>query len=361
MVDNILNSASHLSFILLTVYAVLLLVKNQGDKSQTVLAVMMLVRNSTPLLIILVGYGVLDTSYVVLQPFSLFWGVFIAAIFSSYPLAVLRPRWISFKGFFALFLPLVIVALLAFVLRSLGMIYTPLHNFGDILDHIQELNVQFRVFMFFTGQAYMLVSVVYMVKAVVRNHPMRQILILYTVFFAVMGVFYAILSLRSPKYGILAQQLFFFIIFSIITYELVIGKEKSSRFVSRRFETPGGLQKKTESNSLEERLNSLMLDNKPYYDSKLTLPVLAHMLGTNRTTLSNHLRGLGYKRFQDYLNYYRIEEFKFIVQQEGDVYLEEVYHRIGFGSRNTFYRNFKEQEGMTPGEYLQRLTVISEQ
>lgn len=60
------------------------------------------------------------------------------------------------------------------------------------------------------------------------------------------------------------------------------------------------------------------------------------------------------KTFYDYVNEYRVEEFKRLVN-ETDISrytLTALSEKCGFSSRASFFRHFKASTGITPSEYI---------
>lgn len=89
-----------------------------------------------------------------------------------------------------------------------------------------------------------------------------------------------------------------------------------------------------------------------YRNSDLSLNMLASSLFTNRTTLSNALHELGYSSFNNYINTLRIEEFIQRVQNSATSNYQDVFYDVGFRSRATALRNFKQYTGKTPSEFF---------
>ncbi|MCT4598030.1 MAG: helix-turn-helix domain-containing protein [Vallitalea sp.] len=56
--------------------------------------------------------------------------------------------------------------------------------------------------------------------------------------------------------------------------------------------------------------------------------------------------------FKDYLNMYRINQAKIIIEQETNIKNVDLAKSVGFNSVNTFLRLFKKYEGVSPGKYL---------
>ena len=62
-----------------------------------------------------------------------------------------------------------------------------------------------------------------------------------------------------------------------------------------------------------------------------------------------------------YINYRRVQEAKQLMKQnKGDILMNDLYTRVGFGSINTFIRVFKKYEGITPGSYVEIIKLQKE-
>lgn len=111
-----------------------------------------------------------------------------------------------------------------------------------------------------------------------------------------------------------------------------------------------------ELRNLSRQLDHLMHHEKPYLNPNLRIGDLADKLGVSQYVLSylfnQHLK-IGY---YDYVNNYRIEEFKQCVKNEDiDRYtLDALSLRCGFSSRTSFFRYFKKVSGLTPNEYIRQ-------
>lgn len=103
---------------------------------------------------------------------------------------------------------------------------------------------------------------------------------------------------------------------------------------------------------------TMMQADSPWRDSALTLPQLATMLGTNRSTLSLIIRDQGFGSFPEFINHYRIDEFKRLVNENSRMNISDAWYTAGFRSKSTFYRYFYQHEGMTPSDYVQKLRKL---
>ena len=81
------------------------------------------------------------------------------------------------------------------------------------------------------------------------------------------------------------------------------------------------------------------------------------MIGTSTQTLSQIFNVNLKTRYYDFVNEYRIDEFKRLVSSnEKDRYtLKALAGLCGFSSYTTFFRAFKETTGITPNEYMQQV------
>ncbi|MDP5172434.1 MAG: helix-turn-helix domain-containing protein [Bacteroidia bacterium] len=106
--------------------------------------------------------------------------------------------------------------------------------------------------------------------------------------------------------------------------------------------------------ALRQRVEEVMRSDQPYLNPGLTLAELADLIGTNTHDLSRIINQ-GFKmNFNDFINSYRVEEFKEKVLQPGfrNHTLLAVALMVGFNSKTAFNRSFKKLTGQTPGEYF---------
>ena len=105
---------------------------------------------------------------------------------------------------------------------------------------------------------------------------------------------------------------------------------------------------------LDMNIEQIIIDNQYYMEEDLTLQKLARYLGTNRQYLSNYINQEKHKTFYDYINEFRLEKTKELIdQQETEQHsLEEISAMSGFHSYSTFLRSFFKKYGLTPSKYL---------
>ena len=102
-----------------------------------------------------------------------------------------------------------------------------------------------------------------------------------------------------------------------------------------------------------------MREEKLYRNPGLTLTELADIAGTNRHSLSKVVNdGFG-MNFNDFVNSYRIAEFKELAldEQYKNHTLLAIAYIVGFNSKSAFNRSFKKLEKCTPREFLNKSTT----
>lgn len=100
-------------------------------------------------------------------------------------------------------------------------------------------------------------------------------------------------------------------------------------------------------------LMDLMEKERPYLNPDLTLNDLAKLVDTSPRQLSQIInQGLG-KKFYEFVNEFRVEESKKLLE-EGELKMLGVAYDSGFKSKSTFNEAFKRFAGLTPSEYLKR-------
>lgn len=117
-----------------------------------------------------------------------------------------------------------------------------------------------------------------------------------------------------------------------------------------------GLDRETSRVFLEE-LTGHMAANKPYLEGELVLPQLAQQLGISANYLSQVINEQLHVNFYDFVNGYRVEEAKRLMQESGreKINILNVALDSGFNSKSAFYTAFKKATSMTPTEYRKSL------
>ena len=104
------------------------------------------------------------------------------------------------------------------------------------------------------------------------------------------------------------------------------------------------------------QLLQLMTSKKPFLEPKLTLNTLANELDITVNHLSQVINQFQGKNFYDFVNEYRIEEFKTRALSTKNRHLSLLALALdsGFNSKSSFNSVFKKHTGMTPSQFLEK-------
>lgn len=109
-----------------------------------------------------------------------------------------------------------------------------------------------------------------------------------------------------------------------------------------------------------DQLENLLKTKKIYTRLDLTLGTLADELGVTDKFLSKVIYTKTGLRYYDFINQWRIEAFKVLLQSEiaQRLSIEGIAKEVGFKSKSTFYTYFKKMELITPKQYQQKFLKI---
>ena len=107
------------------------------------------------------------------------------------------------------------------------------------------------------------------------------------------------------------------------------------------------------SEALKRKLLHIMLVEKPYLKSDLTIYELAKMLNSNSKYLSVIINTDFNQNFATFINSYRIEEAKELLKEEANEQftIEAIAKMSGFNSKSSFNNAFKYFQNITPSQY----------
>jgi AraC-like DNA-binding protein len=107
------------------------------------------------------------------------------------------------------------------------------------------------------------------------------------------------------------------------------------------------------SEQLKGKLLDLFEKEKVYKDANLKITYVSSRLNTNRTYISKLINQEFQVTFNDFVNRYRVDEAKSMLENDPDqrFSLNYIYETAGFGSLSSFIRIFKEVTGKTPGQF----------
>jgi AraC-like DNA-binding protein len=108
----------------------------------------------------------------------------------------------------------------------------------------------------------------------------------------------------------------------------------------------------TELVEVKELIEAYLNSSRAYLDPNLTLESFSKRIHIQSRKISLVINRLFNKNFHHFINEYRIQEAVKLMKLDKEIVIEELYTKVGFNSRSTFNRVFKEIFGKSPSEYL---------
>lgn len=101
------------------------------------------------------------------------------------------------------------------------------------------------------------------------------------------------------------------------------------------------------------KLSILMNEAKPYLNPDLAIRELAENLGIHSKYLSQVINSQFNQNFFDFINGYRIEEARRIMNSPDGMRktIQEILYEVGYNSKSAFNTSFKKATGVTPTQY----------
>ncbi len=149
----------------------------------------------------------------------------------------------------------------------------------------------------------------------------------------------------------------FFCFLNYIFYKGLSQPEIFSGIVERpRYET--SRLTPSEGKSYLSKLETHMLDQKPYLNPLLTLKELALQVSLSPRYLSQIVNEYAHQNFYDFVNRYRIEEAKRLLSdRSAGMNVTEILYEVGFNSKSSFNTAFKQLTGVSPSQFKKRIAT----
>ena len=119
----------------------------------------------------------------------------------------------------------------------------------------------------------------------------------------------------------------------------------------------GSRLKDSEAKQYIEELDKHMAESKPYLNPDLTLLQLASDISLTPHLLSQIINDHYKQNFFDYINHYRVQEFKTAIAdpKNKNYSLLGIAFDCGFNSKSAFNRMFKKSTGLTPSQFKEAI------
>jgi AraC-like DNA-binding protein len=126
----------------------------------------------------------------------------------------------------------------------------------------------------------------------------------------------------------------------------------------KNFEAAAKYQKSSldqmRAQEIESKLLHFMEQHKPFLNPNLSLDTLAGSIGESKYHVSQVINSLRKKSFHDFVNTYRVEQFKTLALKPSRrrQTIHALSRQAGFSSKTSFHNVFKKITGMTPTQFF---------
>ena len=170
---------------------------------------------------------------------------------------------------------------------------------------------------------------------------------------------FVISSFLSPIPWLLGSILLLAV--AIICIYLFYRQPKQEQTVEKEDEAPKTPDPKEAANAeLMQRIHHLVVEEKQFLNSDLTVSALAKQIGTHRNNLSACVNLIKGCNFTQYVNGYRIEYAKQLMLKYPDQKANAIGIDSGFANDTSFFRTFRALTGQTPGDWKKQQSSQAE-
>jgi len=284
-----------------------------------------------------------------------------------YPIEVIAPGWLSFQRILKLYSYWLLAVVVYLISLQLGVEYTPYGSLLGMLAHSGSFEVWFRLLLSVLIFAPALIVFFIHQTRLYRNSDhiwVRKYVITLSVN---MLAYMLVLMFNHPEFNILYYYVSVGCSLYIVYMELfdrLIVKKLPAAVAEEKEETtdetddsslcPEKCGNDKKNSVLIQRLDNYMKIHKAWRNPDLSLNTLASELFTNRTSLAQAMRESDYENYSNYINRLRIEDFLQQIESGQMLNFQETFFYVGFRSRSTALRNFRQFTGSTPSEYFQK-------
>lgn len=264
--------------------------------------------------------------------YALFVGNFLAWIMLVYPTETLRPRWLTWKKALLQLLPMALLVLLDYLLPTIDLRFLitlyPAALTLMLFSHIRAYRIRCEE------------------NYSSMDHIDAQWIVRYLSMVLLMGLSYMYILLSDNPGRVVTQNVLFVFITIYSTEQILFRKSPLEELNTETAEENSEQQEI--SSSEQEKVEAWMQKEKPYLNPNFQLMDLRAVLPMNRTYLSQFINSTYGCSFYQFVNAYRVEEAKQLMEAHPEMKMAEVASRSGFASQAVFSQVFSKETGISP-------------
>lgn len=294
----------------------------------------------------------------------------LASIVSIYPMASLKPGSMCILKLLICLLPAIIVSTVGISYYLFNGNITYIDSVDEILVNIDKLDIKLRLSIFFMT---LLTPLSFFIIPILRIKGKRKInskmhLLITSILALVVIYILFTLFLNDFIFNLYGGMNVLFAIY--FSYQYIMFENP---FTVRSYKCDNISDDNTEDNHISEisktedilplfyEIENVLKDSRIYSDSKFTIEKLSEITKVrDESLLSTAIKSAGYSGFRDYINNLRLENFKYEAGLDSNRTIKELMYVCGFTSKTTFYRIYSDKYGMTPKEYIDKLSSEKE-
>lgn len=138
-----------------------------------------------------------------------------------------------------------------------------------------------------------------------------------------------------------------------ILYTIVVYFLSFKAFQLKITDVDGNVFEANEDTKLFDTISNLVTKEKLFLKPDISLSTLANMIGRSTQKTSEVINQYAKYNFNDYVNFFRIQEAKTLLQSDShkSYTISSIAFDVGFNSLSSFNSAFKKFEGITPSSY----------
>lgn len=290
---------------------------------------------------------------------------FFAHILSLFPIASLRPGWLTPLRTLIFSLPLIFCSLICLCYIWFNGYITPVYTLTDIFKNIGHLDIQIRSACFILSVVFpgIYFLIPFMGKWITLKRRLTLAMYLYIAGTFTTMLLYILFVIGTTDtiftiYGFIVT--FLPNVFSALYLfsENPLSSPRESSDISPNDENQ--YQEATIAPAiyrLHLKMTGLMRAQTPFTNPEYNLETLSRDLEAPQYLLTKAIQYSGFSGFNEYINHQRLEYFKKLALKLPQASIKELMFSSGFTSRSSFYRRFAEKEKMSPTEYLGKIRI----
>ena len=312
----------------------------------------------------------LDCAKTLFQPMILITGSIVMATTTCYVIEVLRPGYLTFRRFCLFISPAIVCSLLFgchYICSPQTQTYYNLYDLFLFSDTDIFLRLMLLACnMFYMGiQAYLTASYnreySQFIKENVSDPYDYDLQWLQRAMFTLSALYisYLVLLFTNDTLLYVINKVFILVLWYYLFYKALFLKEIPWKISFKAgWQHPDeGVDENRYEDCISQKINYLEDINqwfeseKPYLRGDLRLSDLQRKFPISRTYLSQLFNKVQGVSFSDYVNRFRIEESKRLLEMEPQTSINEIAERSGFNSISAFRRAFIKSTNISPSEY----------